>query len=250
VLLDVAFTPSEVQDLDHKVCIVIDVIRSTSTLAVIMSKEPGIVLLTPTVQKAVKHAGLQASHPLLCGERGGVAPEGFDHGNSPREYLDLDLEGKNIIFTSSNGTRAVADVSLAPHVYLGSFLNAQAVTEAALTSATRDKLDILLVCAGREEKFAVDDAHCAGFLLSRILGMIPASKDFTVADGGQAALAVYGYYRDAGKLYAGSGAGRTVIERGLGEDIEFLLQQDLYSSVPTLVRRDQKRCRFGFGVLL
>ena len=131
--IDVAFTPAEVQALDTKVCIVVDVVRATSSLTAIMSRNPGKVILTTTIQKATKFASQQTVHPLLCGERKGIKPEGFDYGNSPLAYSKADLEDRIIIFTSSNGTRAVADLVMAPHVYLGSFLNASAVVQKALS---------------------------------------------------------------------------------------------------------------------
>lgn len=248
--IDVAFTPAEVQNIAAKVCIVVDVVRSTSTLPVMMSRRPAQVIITSTVQKAVKYASQQTSHPLLCGERGGKPPEGFDFGNSPREFVDADLAGKNVIFTSSNGARAIADVNLAPHVLLGSFINASAIVEAALIKAYRDHLDVLIVCAGREEKFAIDDAHCAGFLVSLLLGRIPAEHKFVLDEGGQAALAIHDYFRDPRKLLEGSGAGKAIMEIGLGEDIPFLLQKDLLDTVPTLIHRDQPAPESAFSLLI
>ncbi len=248
--IDVAFTPAEVQNIASKVCLVVDVIRATSTLAVIASRRPGRLLITPTVQKAVKFASQQPVHPVLCGERGGLAPDGFDYGNSPREFLDADLEGKTVIFTSSNGARAIADVHLAPHVFLASFLNGAAAVEAALTRAYCDHLDVLVVCAGRDEKFAIDDAYCAGYLISLLLGHIPADKPFTLGEGGQAALALVGYFRDAEKLFRESGAGKAVIAIKLEEDIPFLLQKDLIQAVPTLILRDREPPDHGFSLLL
>ena len=234
MLIDVAFTPSEVQALAGKVCIVVDVIRSTSSLAVIMSRNPGQVVLTPTVQKAMKFASRQSVHPILCGERAGLAPEGFDYGNSPREFEYASLSDRTVVFTSSNGTRAIGDVLLASHVLLGSFLNASSVTERALALADRDQLDILIVCAGREEKFAIDDAFCAGFLLSMLTGKIGWEHQFSLGDGGQAALGIYGYYRDPMRIMEMSGSGRGIIDIGMEEDVPFLLQIDTFPTVPFL----------------
>ncbi|MBF0503416.1 MAG: 2-phosphosulfolactate phosphatase [Candidatus Riflebacteria bacterium] len=248
--IDVAFTPSEVQAVSRKVCIVVDVVRATSTMAVIMSRKPGEVILTPTVQKAVKFASQQGVHPVLCGERGCLPPEGFDYGNSPREFVDADLTGKTVIFTSSNGTRAVADVAIAPHVLLGSFLNSAAVVDRALDCAFRDRLDIMVVCAGREEKFAIDDAWCAGYIISLLAGGIPADENFELGDGGQAALGIYGYYRDPEKLFTKSGSGKAVLEAGLIDDIPFLLQKDCFTTVPTLTRRSGNERDWGFSLLV
>jgi 2-phosphosulfolactate phosphatase len=247
--IDVAFTPGEVQALASKVCIVVDVVRATSSLTVIMSREPAKVILTTTIQKATKFASQQTVHPLLCGERRGLPPEGFDYGNSPVAYSKADLKGRSIVFTSSNGTRAIADLVMAPHVFLGCFLNAAAVVSKALQTARTGNFDILVVCAGREEKFAIDDAYCAGYLVSQIMASLSSDCDFALGDGGQAALGIYGYYRDTRKLLEMSGAGRAVIEIGLEDDLNFLMQRDLFHVVPELIKKDFPEPEHGFSLL-
>lgn len=248
--IDVAFTPAEVQALASKVCIVIDVIRATSSLTVISSKKPRQLILTTTIQKASRFAAQQTVHPLLCGERGGLKPEGFDFGNSPRQYFEADLKDRLMIFTSSNGTRAIADLVIAPHVYLGCFLNASAVVKKSYETASSKSMDILLVCSGREEKFAVDDAYCAGFLVSKLMAMISAEQEFSLGDGAQAALGIFGYYRDDRKLLEMSGAGKAVTEIGLADDLTFLLQRDLIDCVPELITKDFPEPEFGFSVMV
>ena len=246
--IDVAFTPSEVQALDNKVCIVVDVIRASSSLTVIASKHPKELILTTTIQKANKLASQLTVHPLLCGERKGLPPEGFDFGNSPAEYFKSELKGRTLIFTSSNGTRAIADLVIAARVYLGCFLNAAAVTQKAYDFATTHNKDILLVCAGREEKFAIDDAYCAGYLVSKIVSLIASDQEFSLGDGAQAALGIFGYYRDDKRLLEMSGAGKHVINIGLSDDITFLLQRDLINAVPELIQKNQPIPEFGFTV--
>ena len=248
--IDVAFTPSEVQALDSKVCIVVDVIRASSSLTVIASKKPQQLILTTTIQKASKFASQQTVHPLLCGERKGLPPEGFDFGNSPAEYFKSDIKGRTIIFTSSNGTRAIADLVIAPKVYLGCFLNAGAVAQKAYETTTKKNLDILFVCAGREEKFAIDDAYCAGYLVSRIISLISSEHEFTLSDGAQAALGIFGYYRNDKNLLEMSGAGKHVISIGLQDDLTFLLQRDLIDAVPELIIKDEPTPEYGFTVMV
>ncbi|MBF0544648.1 MAG: 2-phosphosulfolactate phosphatase [Candidatus Riflebacteria bacterium] len=236
--IDVAFTPFEVQAVSKKVCIIVDVLRATSTLTVVMSKNPAELLLSPTVQKALAYASRQSIHPILCGERGGLPPQEFDYGISPREYLGQDFSGKTLVFTSGNSARAVMDVAIAPHVLLGSFLNAETVTQKAYDLALRDHLDILVVCAGTEEKFGLDDAYCSGYLISLLAGKIPGFEGFSLGDGGQAALGIYGYYHDPTKVLKECSSGRKIIEIGQEEDIDFLLSKSHFSTVPILLNKD------------
>lgn len=248
--IDVAFTPVEVHELARKVTIVIDLVRATSTLTVMMSRRPGRVMVAPTIQKAMKYVAQQRVHPLLCGERGGRRPEGFDHGNSPREYEELNLEGRDIVFTSSNGARAILEVAaLSPKVLLGSLLNATAVTASALRSAREGGFDLLLVCAGQEERFALDDAWCAGLLISKLVGQFDPGEEFTLGDGGQAALGIMGYYRDPLRLIQQTRSGKLVQEIGLDDDLPFLLQTDRFEAVPRLAARDRSPTPGEFTVL-
>ncbi len=250
MLIDVAFTSSEAQALSNKVCIVVDVVRATSSLAVIMSKMPAKVTLTTTIQKATKLASQQTVHPLLCGERGGIAPTGFNFGNSPVEYFNANLTDKEIIFTSSNGTRAIADLLIAPYILLGSFLNGKSLAKRVYELAHEEGLDVLFVCAGREEKFAIDDAYCAGYLITQLMSLIPATENFVLADGAQAALGICGYYRDAKRLLEMSGAGKAVIDIGLEKDLSFLLQKDLIDAVPQLINNENENTKHGFYVVV
>lgn len=247
--IDVAFTPSEVQALSNKVCVVVDVIRATSSLTVIMSQKPSKVVLATTIQKATRHASQQTVHPLLCGERKGVAPEGFDYGNSPSEFSKASLKNKSIVFTSSNGTRAIADIVIAPTILLGCILNATAVAQKAFDEATAKTMDILFVCAGREEKFAIDDAYCAGLLVSKLLAFIPASSEFKLGDGAQAALSIYGHCQDRRRLLEMSAAGTTVKNLGHHQDIYYLMQEDLFEIVPQLIKDGNAPIEHGFSLL-
>ena len=44
---------------------------------------------------------------LLAGERRCCTIPGFDLGNSPREFTRETVEGKTILITTTNGTRAL-----------------------------------------------------------------------------------------------------------------------------------------------
>src|SRR5690606_22486990 len=48
---------------------------------------------------------------LLAGERGGLPPQGFDRGNSPAELMGLELRGRRLVLTTTNGTRALEAVA-------------------------------------------------------------------------------------------------------------------------------------------
>ncbi|WKL02819.1 2-phosphosulfolactate phosphatase [Paenibacillus amylolyticus] len=89
---------------------------------------------------------------------------GFEVGNSPYEYMTAGIADKTIILTTTDGTRALIKASKGKHVFAGSFLNVQAVA-AALCELQRD---VLLLCAGNQDEFALEDGLCAGCIIDEL----------------------------------------------------------------------------------
>ena len=166
MIVEVVFLPAIATDLSSKLCVVIDVLRATSTLLSMFQAGARRVFLAESVPVALSCAAGFPERPVVCGESGGVRPEGFDHGNSPREFPPGALEGKDVVFCTSNGTKAMRRVSEAPVVLTGSLFNSSAVVRAALREASERGLDVALICSGDilGTKFAIDDAFCAGYI--------------------------------------------------------------------------------------
>src|SRR5262249_37579059 len=108
-----------------------------------------------------------APEPVLVGGDGrGSPPPGFDRGNSPAEYTPDRVRGRTVVFTTTNGTRALLALQGARRVAVGGFVNAAAVAR----WAAAEPGDVLLVCAGEKGRFCLEDAVCAGLLVSRLTG--------------------------------------------------------------------------------
>src|ERR1700736_1890786 len=106
--LDVFFTPSSIvvdESSANDIYIVVDVIRATTTMAVMFDQGAARVLAAATVEQA-REAALKVPGRLLCGERNVKPLPGFDYGNSPVQFSQLDLSGRELILTTTNGTRA------------------------------------------------------------------------------------------------------------------------------------------------
>ncbi|MBT8397581.1 MAG: 2-phosphosulfolactate phosphatase [Gemmatimonadetes bacterium] len=131
--IDVFFSPAVVDEtsVEGKTAVVIDVIRATSTLVEALANGAKAIFPTLSTEEAVKLASsLGREDTLLCGERKGLKVEGFDLGNSPAEFTAEVVGGKQLVMTTTNGTRAFAAVEAADRVLAASFLNLSAVVEA------------------------------------------------------------------------------------------------------------------------
>ena len=174
----VAFTPDE--PAAAPTGIVIDVIRATSTICQALAGGYESVLCAAEVEDA---RALAAPEVTLGGERLGVRIEGFDLGNSPREYLTA--RTPILAMSTTNGTRAiVAAAERCERVLIASLLNLGAVTAAAIAHGD----DVAIVCAGVKGSFALDDSYVAG----RIASLLGGER----SDAAEAAVRLAASYRD------------------------------------------------------
>jgi 2-phosphosulfolactate phosphatase len=216
VRVHVAFTPAEAASAP--VGIVVDVLRATSTIAQALASGWPRVLCCPGIEEA-QAVREQLGEGVLGGEREAQKIEGFDVGASPREFLEAG--DQPLILTTTNGTRAILTAAAScGEVLLGSLLNLDAV---AATARERGE-DVLVVCAGFQNTFALDDAYCAG----RIVELLPGDRN----DAAKAAELVARAYPDA---HTGLTA-RTYGPPGLEEDIRFCAQENMLDVVPRFAR--------------
>src|SRR5262245_3913723 len=118
--------------IDRSVCIVLDVLRASSTMLAMFEAGASELVLAETPEAAVAMACDDRDGHWVCGERHGLKVEGFDFGNSPTELSEADLGGRRVLYVTSNGTRALHAVQAAPLVLVGSPRNEVAVVRHAL----------------------------------------------------------------------------------------------------------------------
>jgi 2-phosphosulfolactate phosphatase len=165
--IDLALCPSEIQrfgstDLSQTTAVVFDVLRATTTM--ITGLEHGVKQFFPVeTVEAARARKAQDPDVLLAGERGGLPLEGFDLGNSPKEFKEI--RGKSVVITTTNGTIALHRVRHAKKIYVGALINLDALAQVL---AAENSTPILLVCAGTGEEFALEDAIAAGGLVDRL----------------------------------------------------------------------------------
>jgi len=250
--IEVLWTPGEVEhaELTASRVVVVDVLRATTSILVALEAGAERVLPVVTTEEAVRLADdLGRDDVLLCGEREGKRIEGFDLGNSPREYGAERVEGRTLVYSTTNGTRAVRRAAGADAVGLGCFRNLGAV---AAWAAGSDHTAVL--CAGRRGRVSLDDALCAGHLVRRLACLGPRVGGYGLApdegprppDGGELALddGALGALRlaesvgdpDAGWM-AGVAAGAALVDIGFGADLEACARTDVSDGVPILAGR-------------
>lgn len=228
--LDVAFVLELVpEELVGLKTVVIDVLRATSTIVAAISAGVPYIVPVATVEAATELAAGYAQRDgcYLGGERNKLRPPGFDFGNSPLEYLQLP-EAKPIVFTTTNGTRALKRVLDSKEILVGSLGNAGVVAEVLLNSHE----DILLVCSGTLGQIAAEDVLCAGLIIQEIQNRATAR----LTDAARIALASYQHV--AGNLeeyLLQTRSGQGLSQLGLQRDVMHAAEVNYSLSVPRFV---------------
>src|SRR5713226_9193332 len=160
--LDVAFVPTLRAPLhdspssarlrlparNRQLCIVVDVIRASTSLVTLVERGAARVFIAGDIDTA--RAAAPRLGAVLAGEQDGLAPLGFDYGNSPVELSRAPLEGRSVVFVTTNGTAAIRAVTAAAAVLVGALRNGEAACREAWMAATAQGDNLTVVCAGRE----------------------------------------------------------------------------------------------------
>ncbi len=150
------------KDIENKQVVVIDILRATTTMVVAYENGANNVVPVEHLEDALVY---REQGYLIAGERNGVKVEGFDMGNSPQEFTKDIIEGRNIVLSTTNGTKAINACSAAKFRYISSFRNIDAMAKTII----ENNLDVLLFCAGWKDKFNLEDTVFAGALAQQLL---------------------------------------------------------------------------------
>ncbi|WP_419948211.1 2-phosphosulfolactate phosphatase [Candidatus Palauibacter sp.] len=230
-VIDVLWLPGELAaaPVGERATIVIDVIRATTSITTALAAGADRVIPVRTVEAARDEAA-RLEGALLCGERRGLPPPGFDLGNAPEGFDRETVGGRPLVFTTTNGTAAIEAVRGAAAVRLACFRNAGAVARAVAGDAARGGRGVTIVCAGRRGRVSMDDAWCAGHLVTRLARAVEGATLTDGARAAEAASAALGRPTAAG--LARTWAGRALNAIGRAADLRACAAVDDLAVVP------------------
>lgn len=228
--IDVILLPKEATaiDLADTVCIVLDIFRATTSIVTAIAN--GCTRIAPALSiEDAQTLANQMGPVLFAGERQSIKIDGYDFGNSPFEFCKDSVKDKSIVMTTTNGTIAIKAAQGAYRTLIGSFVNAKAVC----TQAKQYGKDVVIVCAGTDGLFSLEDTLCAG-LLVELLG---AESDLIMTDSAHGALLMYTAAKD--NLIATavkSRNGKRLQNLNRMDDVKYCFHTDLFNIVPHYVK--------------
>lgn len=238
VRLDVALLPTQAPAYAGSVCVIVDVLRASSSIVTILDRGAVEVLPARDIEAALDLKKHFPDH-TLCGEKGGLPPPGFDYGNSPKEFSELNLIGRSLILATSNGTRVLDAVAkTAGVVLIGTMLNRTAAARAALRIAAERNTDVSVFCSAAHggSGFVLEDALGAGAIadaasLSDPVLQLSDSARFTRDSFRQVSTGI-------GAAIASAYHAQELVAEGLGDDVGYCSRVDVSDTVPLLTKGD------------
>jgi 2-phosphosulfolactate phosphatase len=231
--VDVFFTPAGLgaAEVQGRIVFVIDILRATTSICVALSHGAKAIIPVGSTEEALRLSHtIGSADVLLAGEKNCVRIPGFHLGNSPLEMTEAAVRAKTIIVTTSNGTRALLACQGAAAVFPTAAVNLSAAAERA-REALESNQEVLIVCAGREGAFSLDDAYCAGRLAAAIFGNTKPRS--ALNDAGLASLDLvrrYGSRWTRPLRY--SRAGRELVRLGFRADVREAARLDAFPLLP------------------
>ena len=223
-------------DVQGRTIFVIDVLRATTVMCAALHNGARALIPVASTEEALRLAQtIGSADVLLAGEKNCVRIPGFALGNSPLEMTEPTVKGKTIVVTTTNGTKALLTAQGAAAVYVAAASNLTLAGERAREALEQNR-DVLILCAGRETAFGLDDAYCAGRLAVAALGGRKPRKGLN--DAALASLdLVRRYGDDWARPLSYSRAGRELARLGFRDDVLDAARLDAYPALPQFHER-------------
>lgn len=241
--LEICFSPAiyPLHADDENVVVVVDVFRATSAICTAFHNGVKQIIPVSTVEEAreKKQEGY-----LVASERDGYVLDFADFGNSPFNFTPEKVKGKEIVYSTTNGTRCIHLASHSKAVVIGSFLNLTALSDWLI----RHQSPVLIFCASWKDRFSLEDTVFAGALAQTLLN---SGKFKTVCDAVTAAVDLWNLAGGNLKGYMQKTAQKErLAAKGLDDCIDFCLEVDYTRVIPICrdgvlvpARKDYRRCR-------
>jgi len=146
---------------DNYIVVIVDVLRATTAFCAAF--DSGIETLMP-VSGLDELLELKNQGYLTAAERDGKKVDFADFGNSPTIFLQNNLAGKNLAYSTTNGTQAVEMAKSSGNIVAAAFTNLNAVCDWLINQ----EQNIVILCSGWKNTFSLEDTLCAGALVEEL----------------------------------------------------------------------------------
>lgn len=227
--IDIIISASDIkkEKIENKTVVVIDILRATSVITTAMNNGCKGVIPVLTVEEASSIVRNSKEEFMLGGERNALKIEGFHYSNSPLEYTRESIQGKTLVMTTTNGTKAIKGCIGASNILIGAMVNAKATAKKILEI----NKDVVIVNAGTYGEFSIDDFLCSGYIIDCVLeGLQSELSDIAITSH-----YIYKNNEDIYSFIKYASHYKRITELGLEADLEYCCRKDIIDIVPEYI---------------
>lgn len=225
--IDTCFSPALYEPDLHSgsIVIVIDILRASSAICTAFANGAHSIIPVAGIDEARSY---KKKGYLVAAERDGFVLDFADFGNSPFNFTSDRVEGKTIVYSTTNGTGIINLASAAGTIAVGSFLNIGALKRWIMNQ----EKDVMLFCAGWKNRFNLEDTVFAGALATDLM---ESGLYSTMCDSTLAAIDIWSLAANDLRGYIEKAAQRTRLkEKKLDDCIDFCLSSDFTDKIPVM----------------
>lgn len=164
--IEVCFTPKlfgEIVTKEPYIVVLVDILRATTSICAAFENGVQSIIPVATLDDARR---MKDQGYLVASELDGKKLDFADFGNSAFNFTRAAIEGKTMVYCTTNGTRALDIAKHAEKIAIGAFINITALKD-WLTAQNRN---IVVLCSGWKNKFCLEDTLFAGALVHELTG--------------------------------------------------------------------------------
>ncbi|MFQ3578965.1 MAG: 2-phosphosulfolactate phosphatase [Bacteroidales bacterium] len=222
---------------DNAITVVVDVLRATTSICTAFHN--GVKKLYPVENETIA-AEMKKQGYLVAAERNGIALDFADFGNSPFNFTKDNVENKELVYTTTNGTKSIMLAKDSYKVVIGAFVNLSALTQWLV----EQQKDVIILCAGWKDKYNIEDSVGAGAISERL---IKTERFITNCDSAITAIDMWKHWEFAlSDLINLSAQKGRLLKIGMDDCIDYCLSIDETDVVPILENNyliDAKKCK-------
>ena len=208
---------------DKNLVVIVDILRATSSICAAIHNGVKSIIPVATVEEArqMKEQGY-----LVASERDGYVLDFADFGNSPFNFTPEIVFGKEIVYSTTNGTRCIHMACHSKAVVIGSFLNISSLADWLI----QQNAPVLIFCASWKDRFSLEDTVFAGALAEKLLD---SGKFESICDAVTASVDLWNLAKVDLLAYIQKAAQKSrLASKGLDDCIEFCLTADQTKVIP------------------
>ena len=225
--VEVCFSPAIYPAFQNKdaIVVIVDILRATSAIITAFINGANRIIPVATLEeaKAYKEKGY-----MVAAERDGIVRDFADFGNSPFNFTRDRVDGKEIVYSTTNGTNSIMMTRNSYRVLIGAYLNLNSLAKYIIN---KDH-DLLILCAGWKTKFNLEDSLFAGALAEAVL---ENNNFYTICDSALASIDLWNVAKKDLMAYINKAAQRHRLRKNKLDDvIEYCHTPDQTNIIPVL----------------